>query len=396
MTNQQLRSFIPVALLSSLFITSCGKDGLSVNGSRADAASDAAPDLSSVQSCDYQGTTYTLGQSFKEDCNTCTCTSSGISCTLMVCQSSTGGAGGNTGGTSGSGGVAGTGGKLGSGGVAGTGGTTSKPDAAPQGCLEGGHNYAVGETFKRDCNTCTCLADGASCTKMACPLPTDAAADLPRSPDAAQTCSYGGRDYLIGESFKIDCNTCNCSSSGLACTATACLHDAGSDLPLSVDATATCALSANLTFGYDGGNAIYWDANRLTATTFTITRNYSMLASADGATAATCSPSLPACGSSGAETIAAINVDLADPDVQSAWGLPQNSTPLYGTDPRPGDGAVYSIALDDGRKVLVGGQCASPIMSSCRYIPAGLVQLTQDLQKLASSMAADPVCKAAL
>jgi hypothetical protein len=57
------------------------------------------------------------------------------------------------------------------------------------------------------------------------------------------------------------------------------------------------------------------------------------------------------------------------------------------------DGTVYSIALDDGRKVLVGTQCASPAMSSCRYIPAGLLQLTQDLQKLASAMLADPACK---
>ena len=62
-------------------------------------------------------------------------------------------------------------------------------------------------------------------------------------------------------------------------------------------------------------------------------------------------------------------------------------------DPRAYDGAVYSIALDDGRKVQVGGQCASPAMSACRYIPAGLVRLTQDLQKLATAMLADPVCK---
>jgi len=388
MTNQQLRFSIPIALVFSLFVISCGNDGLNAN--RADSASDATPDHSSVQSCDYQGTRYALGQSFKEDCNTCTCTSSGIACTLMGCESWTGGASGNTGGTRGSGG------QVGSGGTVGIGGTTSKPDAAPQGCLEGGHTYAVGETFKRDCNTCTCFADGASCTKIACPSPTDAAADLSRSPDAGQTCSYGGRDYLIGESFKIDCNTCTCTSSGTACTAMACLHDAGSDLPLSLDATATCALSANLTFGYDGGNAIYWDANRLTATTFTITRNYSMRADRDGATTATCSPSLPTCGSSAAVTIATINLDLANPDVQAVWGLPQNPAPIYGTDPRPVDGAVYSIALDDGRKVLVGGQCASPAMSSCRYIPTGLMQLSQDLQKLASSMAADPVCKAAL
>ena len=155
----------------------------------------------------------------------------------------------------------------------------------------------------------------------------------------------------------------------------------------------SCALSANLTFGHDGGNAIYWDSNRLTASTFTITRDYSSRAGRDGATTASCSPSLPACGTADAVTIATINTDLADPDVQGLWSLPQDPVPIFGTDSRPVDGTVYSIALDDGRKILVGGQCDSPGMNSCRYIPAGLVRLTQDLGKLATAMLADPVCK---
>jgi hypothetical protein len=181
------------------------------------------------------------------------------------------------------------------------------------------------------------------------------------------------------------------------CTARLCPIDASMerpfDLPPSPDGSSVCSLSANLTFGDDGGNAIYWDVNRLTATSFTITRNYSWRSDPDGATTATCSPKLPACGTAGAVTIATINADLADADVQALWTLPQSPVPLFGTDPRPTDGSVYSIALDDGHKVLVGGQCASPVMSSCRYIPAGLVRLTQDLQTLASAMAADPACK---
>jgi hypothetical protein len=73
--------------------------------------------------------------------------------------------------------------------------------------------------------------------------------------------------------------------------------------------------------------------------------------------------------------------------------MPQDPVPLFGTDPRRVDGTVYSIALDDGHKVLVGGQCASPNMNSCRNIPAGLLRLTRDLQKLATAMIADPACK---
>jgi hypothetical protein len=113
----------------------------------------------------------------------------------------------------------------------------------------------------------------------------------------------------------------------------------------------------------------------------------------DGATTASCSPSLPSCGTAAAVSVATINADLADPEVQALWSLPPDPVPLFGTDSRPSDGTVYSIALDDGRKVLVGGQCASPAMSSCRTIPAGLLRLTQDLQELAAGMFADPVCK---
>jgi hypothetical protein len=182
-----------------------------------------------------------------------------------------------------------------------------------------------------------------------------------------------------------------CTSNGMACTGRICFHDAGADQASLVDA-ASCSLSANLTFGREGGNALYTDVNRLTATSFTITRNYSRLANPDGATSASCSPALPACGSA-AVTIATINADLANTDVQGLWGLPQTPTPIFGVDHRSVDGTVYSIALDDGHKVLVGEQCASPAMNSCRYIPAGLVQLVQDLQKLASAMLADPSCK---
>jgi hypothetical protein len=214
------------------------------------------------------------------------------------------------------------------------------------------------------------------------------------TPDAgARTCVLDGRTYAIGEGFSVDCNTCICGANGFVCTGLVCFYDARPDQPPGPDVGGICTLSANLTCGHDGGNVIYWDSNRVTASTFTITRNYSSRAGRDGAATATCSPSLPACGTAGAVTVATINADLADPDVQGLWSLPQNPVPIFGTDRRPVDGSVYSIALDDGRRVLVGGQCASPDMNSCRYIPAGLVRLTQDLQSMATAMLADPVCK---
>ena len=247
---------------------------------------------------------------------------------------STGGTGGAIAGTGGAGGNRGSGGSS-----AATGGAMTTPDAGPQGCVANGYTYAIGETFSIDCNTCTCTADH------------------------------------------------------LACTGMVCLYDARPDQPSGPDVASVCSLSANLTFGHDGGDVLHRDVNRLTASTFTITREYVSGVGRDGAATASCSPSLPACGTADAVSIATINADLDDPDVQRLWSLPLDPVPIFGTDPRPMDGTVYSIALDDGRKVLVGGQCASPGMNSCRYIPAGLVRLTQDLQKLATAMLADPVCK---
>ena len=280
-------------------------------------------------------------------------------------------------------------------------------------CARGGTTLESGQSTPSGdgCNTCVCQADGGfACTTAACP--PDAAADARLDLAPGQMCIDGGKTYAIGESFKQDCNTCTCTASGIACTLMGCqplgtggaiagtggavAGTGGSGTGGSgggVDVGSVCALSANLTFGRDGGNSLYWDVNHLTASAFTLTRNYSLRADRDGAATATCSPSLPPCGSADLVTLATINADLALPDVQALWSLPQSPVPLFGTDSRPMDGTVYSIALDDGRKVLVGGQCASPTMSSCRYIPAGLVSLTQDLQKLATAMLADPVCK---
>jgi hypothetical protein len=301
MTHAQYRPAIAIGICFSFFAVSCGSDGVSPGGTGG------------------------------------TLTGTGGALT------GTGGALAGTGGTlAGTGGaLAGTGGAAGNpgsgGSTAATGGTTTSPDAGPRTCVSRGHTYAIGESFKDDCNTCTCSADG------------------------------------------------------IACTAMACFHDAGLDQSAGLDGGGSCSLSANLVFGHDGGNAIYWDSNRLTASTFTITRDYSTRAGRDAGNP-TCSPSLPACGAADTVSVATINADLADPDVRTLWTLPQDPVPLFGTDPRPVDGTVYAIALD-GHQVLVGGQCASPTMNSCRYIPAGLVRLTQDLQKLATAMLADPVCK---
>ena len=47
----------------------------------------------------------------------------------------------------------------------------------------------------------------------------------------APACSYGGKTYNPGDSFRQDCNTCSCDENGqVGCTLMACLTDAGRDL----------------------------------------------------------------------------------------------------------------------------------------------------------------------
>ena len=45
----------------------------------------------------------------------------------------------------------------------------STPPAEVKGCVYAGVEYAAGETFKADCNTCLCLGNNlAICTLIAC------------------------------------------------------------------------------------------------------------------------------------------------------------------------------------------------------------------------------------
>ena len=77
-------------------------------------------------SCAYQGKSYPDGARFpaSDGCNSCACQAGSVSCTLLACT---------------------------------------------QGCQSGGQWYQPGQTFKLDCNTCTCQVDGSvSCTEAGC------------------------------------------------------------------------------------------------------------------------------------------------------------------------------------------------------------------------------------
>lgn len=98
--------------------------------------------------CTYKGTTYTVGDTFKDDCNTCRCgaeTAPYVSCTLMAC--------------------------LGTGGSTGGGGSTGTP-------IDGGSLSEAGPATSSACANCgadelcvayydgTCTPMGSTCNKV--------------------------------------------------------------------------------------------------------------------------------------------------------------------------------------------------------------------------------------
>lgn len=89
------------------------------------------------------------------------------------------------------------------------------------GCLAGDKTYQIGQEFKgADGSGCTCLPDlNIECQK-AVPTTKVSTSSADKKPPA---CSYGGKQYQVGESYKMDCNTCLCLEDGLpSCTKVVC------------------------------------------------------------------------------------------------------------------------------------------------------------------------------
>lgn len=284
-------------------------------------------------------------------------------------------------------------------------GTRDLPDASPDSVVTPARDAAladvpmVADAFMRDVSPGldTAAADRAPSPDSArkdAPLASDTTgADSKPTSDIAATdvkaaCSFGGRSYAVGETFKNDCNTCSCLADGsIACTAMACPPTDAS----TTDGAAECKLPGAITFGHDGGNAIYRDVNRIdTAGILTITRTMSGRGGGDGGSTS-CSLALPACGTAGAVTAATLATDLADPDVKA--GFAAASTPFYGVDQRPVDGPAYSVTQPDGHTLLVGSPCTTSSGSACLAIPAGVQRLVDHLKSAASTVLAAPVCK---
>jgi hypothetical protein len=320
----ELRILSALGAFALVFGLACGKSGISTT---------QKPD-GQVTTCFFGGKTYNPGDSFQNDCNTCSCGSNGqIGCTLLVC--------------------------LGDAGSLPATPDAALPDAPGDAAAPTDQSQRFNDAQLKDATPAADAPDVAMDLRPDLRPAADSCRDVPRVEDAAQD-SKSAADVA----------------------------DAGADTP---DApTLVCSLSSPLTFGYTGGNVLYETVYTLDGgARITATRNY-LRGITDGPTVRSCSPTLPTCGSAGVVSISTIAQDLTDADVQLAFGL--TTSRVYGIDSRPWDGAIWSITRAGGGNILVGNPCPSPATSSCQPIPPGIQRLTDDLKSLAAAAVAAPEC----
>ena len=150
------------------------------------------------------------------------------------------------------------------------------------------------------------------------------------------------------------------------------------------DAACADCFASVVSWGADGGNARFVDRS-----TLQICRAYRRDRSSGGADAGVgCVTELAACN---AAPIAIGDVEraLANPDVTAALS---GSVPLYGSDPRPVDGAVFAITVN-GKQLLIGDDCGAA-GTGCVAVPAGVGALVTLLKALDAQEIAKPACAA--
>jgi hypothetical protein len=148
--------------------------------------------------------------------------------------------------------------------------------------------------------------------------------------------------------------------------------------------------SHQLTWGYTGGYDAFVASSALEGC---LLYKYSRTPTGTDPMAQTCSTDLSTCTGS---SISTRDVDdaLANPDVVAALA---GNTLLYGSDPRPCDGNVLDIHVDDAG-VQVGGDCVPDagagcgLSGSCTPVAPGLRALATLLTQLDEQELAIPPC----
>jgi len=300
-------------------------------------------------------------------------------------------------------------------------------------CTYGGKTYADGATFPAadGCNTCSCSTAGMTCTTTACPL-TDGGATMGGcrpgqdqtcnenpaisslrgkcQPDGTCVCASGapnpttgrcpdpitgceihpGEVLPFGTTFTCadGCNYCHCSMGGTVDKTVIGCPDGGAN---------ACNLAdAQYDFGWTGGLFAYSDRGWLlpgaTGGDYLLTRAYASRGTGTTDVTATCWAPLPKCGDPAAIDIGDIIADLSDPTVQKVVSSTDPSSLVFGVDPRPIDGRIFSLRRGSGPELLIGAPCNGA--SGCVEIPPALAKLEQDLLELNQQQLVSPRCAA--
>jgi hypothetical protein len=144
----------------------------------------------------------------------------------------------------------------------------------------------------------------------------------------------------------------------------------------------TCVTSV-FSWGYSGGNVRYTDLSALSPCG---TYTHGRMSSDPSVEPIQCQNALP-CDGASVITAGDVAKAIADADVQKAIMQPI----LYGTDPRPSDGAVYQFRFLYNT-VEVGEPCNG--QAGCKEIPAGVQTFVDLLKALDTQQLATAPCDA--
>lgn len=168
------------------------------------------------------------------------------------------------------------------------------------------------------------------------------------------------------------------TSEAAAETSTDSANDTATDSPGDSGDGGCVCLAASLSWGSDGGEVAFVDRSTLSSC-----HDYARTRTNSGSTtpSLTCAQALRDCPGDAvdadmASTTSDVNGALADADVQAALA---KAPVLYGSDPRPVDGAVFQVMVG-GKKIEVGGACGGA--SGCTEVPAGVAHLRDVLQEI--------------
>jgi hypothetical protein len=156
------------------------------------------------------------------------------------------------------------------------------------------------------------------------------------------------------------------------------------------DASAVCSRDAWYDFGWSGGLSLSRDRYLLIPPdTFRVIRSYAF-----GQEEATCTTTVPDCGTPGRIDLRDVRAALRHPDVRNALDAAEPT--LYGADLRPVDGGAWAMQRKDatGRsaQLFLGADCRGSM--SCQPMPPGLRALRERLSSLAEQELATGACSA--